>query len=90
MPAFGKLQLNIALVMLRLPDEFDKIFPNQLIKNDIEILPIDISHTQHLNYLEFHHRDPFDRIIIAQSLVENMPLISRDSIFSQYPVTCVW
>ena len=40
--------------------------------------------------LELIHRDPFDRIIIAQSIAENMLLISSDDIFRQYPVDCVW
>ena len=47
-------------------------------RNGIEILPINFAHTVKQNKLPFHHRDPFDRMIISQALVENMDLISRD------------
>ena len=52
--------------------------------NSIEILPIDFAHTVENNRLPFHHRDPFDRIIIAQSIVENIDFISADSVFDAY------
>jgi PIN domain nuclease of toxin-antitoxin system len=40
--------------------------------------------------LPFHHRDPFDRLIIAQAMVEQMPVISGDAAFAAYPITCIW
>ncbi|MDQ3633502.1 MAG: type II toxin-antitoxin system VapC family toxin [Acidobacteriota bacterium] len=52
--------------------------------NSIQILPINFAHTVEQNRLNFHHRDPFDRIIISQAIVENINLISADSIFDNY------
>ena len=52
--------------------------------NDIEILPINFAHTVIQNKLPFYHRDPFDRIIASQAIVENIDLISIDSIFDNY------
>lgn len=52
--------------------------------NSIEILPIDFAHTVENNRLPFHHRDPFDRIIVAQAIVENLDFISADAVFDDY------
>jgi PIN domain nuclease of toxin-antitoxin system len=59
-------------------------------QNNIGVLPIHISHTSVVKSLEFHHKDPFDRLIIAQAIVENMVVLSRDKHFSSYPIRVVW
>lgn len=55
-----------------------------LYDNLIEILPITFAHTVENNQLPFHHRDPFDRLIIAQAIVENLDFISADAVFDNY------
>lgn len=57
---------------------------DDVVDNDIEILPINFAHTLAQNKMPFHHRDPFDRIIAAQAIVEGVPLISKDDIFDSY------
>jgi len=57
---------------------------DDLNNNSIEILPIDFAHTVENNKLPFYHRDPFDRIIISQAIVENLDFISSDEIFDDY------
>lgn len=52
--------------------------------NSFEILPITFDHTLKQNRLSFHHRDPFDRMIAAQALVEEIGLVSRDGVFDLY------
>ncbi len=52
--------------------------------NSIQILPINFAHTVEQNRLPFHHRDPFDRIIISQAIAENINLISADAAFDDY------
>jgi PIN domain nuclease of toxin-antitoxin system len=52
----------------------------------IRILPIAIKHLQHLQNLPFHHRDPFDRLIISQAMAENMQLLTDDGSFHLYEV----
>lgn len=59
-------------------------------ENNITILPINPSHLQTLSALPFHHRDPFDRIIFAQAIAENLTLISRDKIAKSYKVKVIW
>jgi len=58
--------------------------------NDFEILPIDIEDTKRLLTLEFHHRDPFDRMIIAQALSNKAIVISKDRYFSTYGIVVLW
>ncbi|MBA2495462.1 MAG: type II toxin-antitoxin system VapC family toxin [Acidobacteria bacterium] len=58
----------------------------QIIVQDIEILPIMPEHTLQVSTLPFHHRDPFDRLIIAQAQIENLMIISDDSNFGSYGI----
>ena len=57
---------------------------DDLTDNSIKILPINFAHAVEQNRLPFHHRDPFDRIIISQTIIENINLISADQIFDDY------
>ena len=59
-------------------------------KNGIEILPVEASHIFAVESLPNHHKDPFDRLIIAQAIVEDAILISADPLISQYPVGVEW
>lgn len=54
------------------------------------LLPIDFEHTVELTSLSFYHRDPFDRLLIVQSIVEDLTIISADEIFDSYHVKRVW
>lgn len=69
---------------------FDEFIQQQIIRNSIEFLPITIDHIAVVATLPLHHRDPFDRILIAQALVENIPILSADKIFDAYPIRRVW
>lgn len=62
----------------------------QLAENDIEVLPISLAHALEVTTYPFHHKDPFDRLIAAQSLVENIPIISIDAILDSYGVNRLW
>jgi len=57
---------------------------------DLTILPITLDHAERQVSLPFHHRDPFDRLLASQSLVENIPLVSGDAVFDTYGVTRIW
>ena len=67
-----------------------KLLENQQQKNDLKILSINLEHTLALDELPLHHKDPFDRLLIAQSNKEDMVLLSKDDIFSKYPVKVIW
>ena len=59
-------------------------------ENGIQILPAQVSHVLEINNLPFHHKDPFDRLLIAQARVEEMVFVTVDPIIAQYPVMVVW
>ena len=62
----------------------------QLKLNRFTLLNVAIQHTARIITLPFHHRDPFDRLIIAQALVERIPIVSVDDVFDLYGVSRVW
>jgi len=62
----------------------------QLAQSGIQLLPIGFEHLVQVSSLPLHHRDPFDRLIIAQSLVENMAVVSADAAFDAYGVSRLW
>ena len=62
----------------------------QLQLNSIQLLPIQMVHALHLSTLADHHRDPFDRLLVAQSQIENMPLLTSDPQIVQYGITVIW
>jgi PIN domain nuclease of toxin-antitoxin system len=63
---------------------------SRLAENRIKILPMKIDHLLALERLPMYHRDPFDRMLIAQSVAENLPVITADSWFKHYPVQVIW
>jgi len=81
-----KISLNKLFIDAKLKD----FVQNHIKGNDIKILNIELSHILSLENLPYHHRDPFDRLLICQSSNENMPLISSDKIFDFYHVKRIW
>ena len=63
---------------------------SRLAENRIKTLPISIDHLLAIERLPRHHRDPFDRMLIAQSMEEDWPIITADPKFKQYPVQVIW
>lgn len=78
--SLGKLELNLP---------FEKI-AYILSDNQIGVLPITLNHINKLLNLNFHHRDPFDRIIISQALSEKLTILSKDEEFKKYKVKIEW
>jgi PIN domain nuclease of toxin-antitoxin system len=58
--------------------------------NTVQLLPIQVSHCQQVQTLPFHHRDPFDRLLIAQAMCEQLVLLSVDRHFADYDVDVLW
>jgi PIN domain nuclease of toxin-antitoxin system len=84
-----EIAVKISLGKLKLKKKFDS-FLYDLSQTNIKILPITISHIIRVSTLEFIHRDPFDRLIICQSLEENFNIIGKDQHFSRYNVGLFW
>lgn len=90
MASVWEMAIKVSLGKLSLSHPFDMFIANQLFLNDITLLDIAVSHTLLVATLPFHHRDPFDRLLIAQSLVEGWPVISVDSTIDAYGVNRLW
>ena len=78
-----EISIKTALGKLYIAGKYETVI-DDLTDNLIEILPINFAHTVEQNRLPFHHRDPFDRIIVSQAISESMNLISADEIFDEY------
>lgn len=84
-----EMGIKHSLGKLELKKPFD-FFLVELSRTNIQILPIEPIHTLRLSQLEFFHRDPFDRMIISQSLEENLIVIGRDPSFTLYGIDLYW
>ncbi len=85
-----ELAIKISIGKLHLVKPYEKLVPEQLALNDVEILPISVAHLATVARLPFHHRDPFDRLLIAQALVEDLPIVGGDAAFDLYGVKRRW
>ncbi len=85
-----EMQIKIQLGKLQLSDALPDILRTQQIDNNLQILNINLSHIWALENLQYHHRDPFDRLLIAQAQIEGMTLVSADGIFDLYDVDLLW
>jgi PIN domain nuclease of toxin-antitoxin system len=85
-----EMAIKVSLGKLTLSDPLDVLVPQQLGLNGIELLGIQVAHAAAVSTLPFHHRDPFDRLLIAQAIVEAMPVVSADAAFDAYPVKRLW
>jgi PIN domain nuclease of toxin-antitoxin system len=71
-------------------EPYEVFFQRAILGNGFIILPVEPRHTAALIGLPFHHRDPFDRLLVAQALVEKVPLVSGDLALDSYGVTRLW
>jgi len=85
-----EMAIKVSIGKLTISAPFDEFIREQLAINNFVLLDVSIPHTMQVTSLPFHHRDPFDRLLIAQSLVEQIPIISIDTIFDAYGVIRLW
>src|SRR4051812_37682169 len=85
-----EMAIKLSTGKLTLSAPFDVLIPRQLSLNGIGLLSIEVTHAAVVSSLPFHHRDPFDRLLVAQAIVENMPIVSVDKAFDIYAVTRLW
>jgi PIN domain nuclease of toxin-antitoxin system len=84
-----ELAIKISLGKLDLNGGFDEL--SKLMKHyEIELLPLTFEHIQMLLQLDFHHRDPFDRIIISQGIIEKLVIVTKGDNFPKYNVKVMW
>ena len=75
---------------ISLKDGWFQTIQEEMEINTIQWLPIEMTHCAEVTKLPFHNRDPFDRMLIAQAIIEEMKLMSRDSRLSKYTIELIW
>lgn len=82
--------IKVSLRKLRLALPVKQYVPYHLAANGFIQLPIDFSHICQVETLPWHHRDPFDRLLIAQAQIQDLPLVSADARFDRYGIPRIW
>ncbi len=82
------IKSSVSKYKLSMPHE--QFFTRAIQTIGLVVLPIEPKHTEVVATLPFHHRDPFDRLLVAQSLAEGIPVVSADGIFDAYGVRRLW
>ena len=85
-----EISIKASLGKLKLSDEPGKVITEQMAANGIHPLPIQVSHALHVYGLPPHHRDPFDRMLVAQSQLESLPIMTPDEQIARYGVPTIW
>jgi PIN domain nuclease of toxin-antitoxin system len=85
-----EIAIKVSIGRLPIPAPLDSFIPEQLRINRISLLPIELKHLFEVTRIPLHHRDPFDRMIIAQAIVEGLPVLSADPAFDKYPIQRLW
>jgi PIN domain nuclease of toxin-antitoxin system len=87
---YWEIAIKISIGKYSLPEPYEIFMEREIINNNFTILPITPKHTALIVTLPFHHKDPFDRLLIAQAKSEKIPVISKDIILDQYQIKRLW
>ena len=85
-----EIAIKTQLGRLQLPGNLEQFILEQLSLNAILALPIQLRHALHVYTLPQYHRDPFDRVLVAQSQIENLPILTADTQITRYAVETIW
>ena len=85
-----EITIKISLGKLVLAEYWLTAIEKEMVSNGIQWLEIETDHCKTLADLPFHHRDPFDRLLISQAISESMGIVSVDGQFSHYPIDVIW
>lgn len=85
-----EIAIKAGLGKIEFSEDLEKFLTDQLHRNAIEVLPVSLAHATGVHDLPHYHRDPFDRLLAAQCVVEKLPLLSRDPAFGSYPLEVIW
>jgi PIN domain nuclease of toxin-antitoxin system len=85
-----EITIKAGVGKLEIPGSPGRFLSEQLSRNDVEILPIYLRHALRVYDLPDHHKDPFDRLLVAQALAEDLALVTADPFIAGYPVETVW
>ena len=85
-----EMAIKARLGKLRVADDLSRFVTDQLATNGFRVLPVALAHALDVHALPAHHRDPFDRLLVAQCRVENLRLVSGDSKLAPYDIEIIW
>ena len=85
-----EMAIKVSLGKLRLSQSVERFVAEQIAANGFQLLTVDFKHAAAVESLPFHHRDPFDRLLVSQSLAENLVLVTADPLMSKYGVSVLW
>jgi len=85
-----EMAIKVSLDTLTVAAPVEQFVPRQLSANGFGLLRIEFARVAHVERLAFHHRDPFDRLLVAQALIEDLAIVSADPVFRRYGVKRVW
>jgi PIN domain nuclease of toxin-antitoxin system len=85
-----EMAIKISLRKLKVASRLDSAFHRRLENSGFSILPVDYAHAAHVATLPWHHRDPFDRLLTAQAILEQMALVSHDNQLDAYGIQRIW
>ena len=88
--SFWEIAIKRSLAKIQLPEDWLPRMSVHMAANAIERLDIALDHCRHLESLPHHHRDPFDRMLVAQALADNLTVVSADPSFDAYGVARLW
>lgn len=90
MASLWEMQIKHQLGKLELDLPLNELIEQQCLNNGLQILTIEFAHIYQLQALPLHHNDPFDRLLLAQTQVENLQLVSADRAFAHYGIDVLW
>jgi PIN domain nuclease of toxin-antitoxin system len=85
-----EIAIKSSLGKLHLAEPLERLIPREIKLNGIYLLHIELKHIMIVAGLPFHHRDPFDRILVAQCRTENLSILSSDQNFDKYEIKRIW
>ena len=85
-----EMQIKVQLGKMTLRTDLATLVRQQLSQSRLQLLPVLLPHVLAVGQLPMHHKDPFDRLLIAQALHEKLTLLSADATVQRYPVQTVW
>lgn len=85
-----EMAIKSSLGKLSLSKPLDRFILDQITENSFLMLNIELRHAAKVESLPFHHRDPFDRLLIGQAISDKLTLVTADTMFSQYGVQMIW
>lgn len=85
-----EIAIKAQLGRIEITNEIEDFIPDQMVKNAVQGLAIHLSHALHVYNLPDHHRDPFDRMLVAQAQIEKIPIVTSDPFITKYDVPVIW